>query len=446
MVDLYIKHKTSLFAFMAFILSMGQIHAQTIDGPSFEPVSQMGNEVNSDAEEIFPVLSPDGNTLYFSRFLHPENSGGKISGHDIWVSSRKDGKWSEASNYTGLNTEFNDAIVGISRSGKKAFLINENDAQEPGIQHVILNGANTSYQPSSERIELPSTMHKIYGAYVHVDGDIAMISSDSDSLRKGYDILLYKRVNNQWTRIETTGINSRSDEFSPFLSHDSILYFSSNRKGGFGSFDIYWSKPLNKELTEWSEPQNLGENVNSEKYEAYFSSYPDSSAYLVSNRNSKLSDIFFTKLKPKTEVDTSGKIDSIKIELAIQERINNMMTFVRDFGRAAPEYVFFEFDSTRITDSASKALDFFIRAINENEFVGIELRGYADSIGSTEYNKVLSRNRSASVKKYLLDNGIEELKIEVLGFGESDPLASNATEKGRSKNRRVRLVLIKQEE
>ena len=447
MVGFNTKKLNSLCIVLALLILPGQGHAQELDGPVFEPVIKMGEEVNSDAEEIFPILSPDGKTLYFSRYLHPGNQGGKVSGHDIWVSSRQGNQWSMASNYTGLNTTLNDAIIGLSRSGKKAYLMNENDQEEPGIQHVILNGKDVDYDPSREYLEFPSSMQKIYGAYVHQEGNLAMISSKSDSLRNGYDILLYKKVNEQWQKIEVEGLNSKTDEFSPFLSHDSILYFSSNRKGGFGSFDIYWSKPLNAGLTKWSEPKNLGESVNSSKYEAYFSTYPDSSAYLVSNRGSKLSDIFYTKLQPTIEEeDTTGKIDSIKLEVSIKERIGIMMDHVRDFGRAAPEYVFFEFDSTRITDSASIALDLFIRAINENELVGIELRGYADSIGTKAYNEELSRNRSSSVKKYLLDNGIEEMKIRVLGFGEEDPIASNATDRGRAKNRRVRLVLIRQEE
>jgi OOP family OmpA-OmpF porin len=67
----------------------------------------------------------------------------------------------------------------------------------------------------------------------------------------------------------------------------------------------------------------------------------------------------------------------------------------------------------------------------------LKLFGHTDNIGSDEFNMNLSNNRANAVKDYLVSKGVEAFKIEALGFGETQPLESNKTAKGRQANRRV---------
>ncbi|EKD82509.1 MAG: OmpA/MotB protein [uncultured bacterium] len=71
----------------------------------------------------------------------------------------------------------------------------------------------------------------------------------------------------------------------------------------------------------------------------------------------------------------------------------------------------------------------------------IEVRGHASSDGSAEMNMQLSFERSQSVADYLIAAGISGNRITVRGFGETQPIASNATPEGQAKNRRVEFVL-----
>lgn len=73
----------------------------------------------------------------------------------------------------------------------------------------------------------------------------------------------------------------------------------------------------------------------------------------------------------------------------------------------------------------------------------IELRGHSDSMGSRAVNLQLARRRAEAVKAYLVEKGIEPERLRVRTYGESKPVASNATEKGRLQNRRVELVPIR---
>jgi outer membrane protein OmpA-like peptidoglycan-associated protein len=73
----------------------------------------------------------------------------------------------------------------------------------------------------------------------------------------------------------------------------------------------------------------------------------------------------------------------------------------------------------------------------------ILVEGHTDSVGSDEYNLKLSQLRANEVKKFLVENGIEEERIEAKGYGKSKPIASNKTEQGRAQNRRVEILIFK---
>jgi OOP family OmpA-OmpF porin len=67
------------------------------------------------------------------------------------------------------------------------------------------------------------------------------------------------------------------------------------------------------------------------------------------------------------------------------------------------------------------------------------VEGYCDSVGSSVYNLSLSNRRVGSVKKYFISQGIPANRISAIGYGEANPIATNLTEEGRAKNRRVEI-------
>jgi outer membrane protein OmpA-like peptidoglycan-associated protein len=102
--------------------------------------------------------------------------------------------------------------------------------------------------------------------------------------------------------------------------------------------------------------------------------------------------------------------------------------------------VFFEFDSDRIRSQFYGDLDKLGRALTSSELasVTIEVAGHTDSRGSVAYNQNLSERRAQSVKRYLVRQfDISPQRLKVRGYGEEAPMASNETQEGRAKNRRV---------
>lgn len=96
----------------------------------------------------------------------------------------------------------------------------------------------------------------------------------------------------------------------------------------------------------------------------------------------------------------------------------------------------FEFDSYVLKTSSYPTLDKVSQDLRDSGNA-LTLEGHASAEGSEDYNMQLSKDRANAVKNYLVNSGVDANKLEVVGYGETQPIASNATESGRVQNRRV---------
>jgi OOP family OmpA-OmpF porin len=104
--------------------------------------------------------------------------------------------------------------------------------------------------------------------------------------------------------------------------------------------------------------------------------------------------------------------------------------------------VFFDFDKWDIKPQYHQELANFATFMKEYPGVKVEIDGHTDSIGSEKYNQKLSQRRAEAVRMYLVQKlGMNPSMLTAVGFGESKPIASNDTEEGRAKNRRIEAVL-----
>ena len=106
--------------------------------------------------------------------------------------------------------------------------------------------------------------------------------------------------------------------------------------------------------------------------------------------------------------------------------------------------IYFEFRTTEPTPDSRKVLEALGDALNSAELAGSQflIEGHTDSIGSDTYNQTLSTERADVVRVYLEQHGIAGGRLRAVGRGESDPVASNDSDEGRQRNRRVDLVRL----
>ena len=123
-----------------------------------------------------------------------------------------------------------------------------------------------------------------------------------------------------------------------------------------------------------------------------------------------------------------------RIPTKLEEQLNNHKVVIRN-----PH---FAYKSYELTKYSKKLLTPIIDYMKKYPNKKIRIVGYTDNIGSEEYNKILSLNRAISVKNYFIEKGISSNRLSVYGAGESHPIKSNETERGRLLNRRVEFKIL----
>ncbi len=111
-------------------------------------------------------------------------------------------------------------------------------------------------------------------------------------------------------------------------------------------------------------------------------------------------------------------------------------------GRARVYGILFDLDSANIRSESKPVLDEVLGVLKEEPGWKVAIEGHTDSTGGDSHNQELSQKRAESVKAYLVAGGIDASRLQPKGFGESKPVADNATELGRAQNRRVELVRL----
>ncbi len=421
----------------------------------------MGKMLNTNANDGFGCISPDGKTMYFSICGQGKTKLG--FGCSIYESTFNEKKksWGKYQLVQGVNgTE----QYQLNSKGKMA-------TRATFDTHPVLT-------PDGQ------TMYFI-----------------SNRKQGGYgegDIWYSKRAGNTWTAPVNAGrtVNSEFNEAQPLIADDGkTLYFATDGRAGFGGYDIY--KAEGGEGT-WSEPKNMGRDINSsaDDYSILWME-KDSLGYLTTNRTDAGGrgryDIYMIRKIPNVPTEeivitVQGRVRDLKTKQAIpfatvtlyltkDSTITPLDTFKTDQSGSykfslergndyklignAPEYlaneesistkdmvksaalekdidiflerievnkpivlqnIYYDFDKALLRDEAMAELDRLLQILNDNPGMTILVGSHTDTNGSEKYNIGLSNRRAKSVVDYLLKKGINKNRIVTFGYGESQPL------------------------
>jgi outer membrane protein OmpA-like peptidoglycan-associated protein len=108
--------------------------------------------------------------------------------------------------------------------------------------------------------------------------------------------------------------------------------------------------------------------------------------------------------------------------------------------------ILFDVDKSELKPDAKTNIQNLSASMKNNPETNILIIGHTDATGSDAYNLGLSQRRAEAVKSYAMVNGIENSRLSTTGKGESEPIADNSTEAGRSQNRRVEIVIVANEQ
>lgn len=483
--------------------------------------------VNTKKSEYFPVLSIDGTLMYFTF------AEGKKGGEDIYFSQLISDTWIKPKNLgSPFSTNENDAINSVSADGNTMVLFGSYKGFIGGGDNFYVQKTPTGWSQIKPFPKPLNTQYWECDGFLTADGKAFFFTSErpggvGEFIKGGQfyhgeyegntDIYVSVKSDSGWGKPINIGtmVNTPYAERSPFLHPDGkTLYFSSDGQYGLGSLDVFKTVRLSDtSWSEWSEPVNLGKEINTSGYDvaykistdgrfAYFSSdreggkggydiyrvalpkeaMPEKNVLTikgkVTDENSKPLDakLLWYNLSANTnagELTSDPETGSYIITLPnganysyFAERTgyysvsNNIdLTGQNEFSELTVDIVmqsvqslqntsivlnniYFDFDKSDLQQGSFVELDRVVKFLNDNPNVKIEISAHTDSKGSDDYNLSLSQKRAESVVAFLAGTGIDPARLIAKGYGESVPVADNTTEEGSAKNRRVEMKVL----
>lgn len=226
----------------------------------------LSNNINTAGHEFSPVINATSDRIYFGGLGRTDNLGGE----DIFYADFTDGEWQHAKLADGINSKYgNEAPDAISVDETRLLMFANGDVY---VSTITPDGW-------SEPVIFPEINTRAWegDAMLTADGNALIFASENwekkgiqyayQNRKDAFDIYVSIRSkDNKWSKPINLGttVNSPYCDRYPFLHPDmKTLYFSSEGHGGFGGTDVYKCVRLNdSSWTEWSEPVNLGKNIN----------------------------------------------------------------------------------------------------------------------------------------------------------------------------------------
>ncbi len=270
-----------------------QARAQTID---MKDLSAVTKALNSRWDENNPVVSPDGKTIYFTRANDSSNVGGVKDKGDIWFAYLgEDGHWEKPQNLgEPVNDNTRNSILGFSPDGNVMFLNLQKRHEggyisNDGVGFSVKQGSGWS-KPKKMRVDYYLNKSDHQSGCVSRDGSVMLLSMQSYASRGEEDLYVSFYQDGKWSQPKNLGsdINTSAQEMTPYITADlKTLYFSSNGFGGRGGRDLFKSERLDDTWRNWSKPKNLGNEINSKGVElSYFIDYINEVGYFSTTQNS----------------------------------------------------------------------------------------------------------------------------------------------------------------
>ena len=293
-----IKYISVLFLF----LFVQELRAQLLL-PNFEPPQSLVM-LNTESEEIAPIPFVNGEKLYFVRFSPRGNAKERKAGQEILTAERIGGGWSKPKNiFKEANDLGNNAVIGSSSDGNKIYVFNSIQSRRKlarGIAYLEKQDDGNWSDLKKLKIDGFEIEEGYYSFYMNQTEDVLLISMAPNEKTINEDLFVsLKDSLGNWTKVQSLGskINTMGVELSPFITKDkNALYFASNGHGGEGDFDIFVTYRLGNGWKDWTSPKNLGPQINSASFDAYFMIGNNKEVFFVSNRDSAMGDIYTTKI------------------------------------------------------------------------------------------------------------------------------------------------------
>lgn len=419
----------------------------TINSAPKVKVMPIPGNINTAMQEFSPSLTADGKTMYF----YSKRSNTHT---DLFKSVLTNGKWSTPVELKSLNSPYDDQSPYISDDEKYLIFSSNRDGS---IEFRLSNGkiavsrdlyysenkngrwtkpASLSDKINTEEMEENPFMHGndfYFTRYPFGDTSRARIFK---TVITGNELLdpepLPYPIN-----------DDSSSNIAAVISMDGkYIYFSSDRSGGYGGYDIYRST-INGDGT-YGDPENLGPEINTEGNEAYLViSKANNALYFCRKKKNESYDIYTAVAEEEQFAETVEPEKDPEIAAPPQKPPGEDVTKnLKETKKLTLNSVRFEVNSSELLPESLQILDHIVYFLKTNPEIKLKVTGHTDLTGDVELNKALSQDRAEAVRNYLVSKGVKKDRLQAEGKGSTEPLINDTEPESNKKNRRTEFQVI----
>lgn len=420
--------------------------------------------LNTNGNEGAQALSADGNWMFFTAC---GRKGGKGS-CDIWFSKRIANGWSQPTNLGApVNTPFWESQPSFSADGKTLYFVSSRPSGEgkKDIWRASITGFKADGTPFFGKAENLGPNVNSFGdensPFIHHDNQTLYFSSDGWAGMGAMDLFYSQRnEQGQWQRPSNLGypLNTENDEIGLVINAQGDLgYFSSDGLDEGKDKDLYQftlpksirPKPVtyvkgrvfDKETNDVLLADIRINKMPDGELSARVSTAPHSGEFLFCL---PAGDAYALNIQKEGYLFYSDNFDvASNASINKPQQLNVYLRKIKEGEKFVLRNVFFESDSYQLNSASDTELNYVLRLLRLNPNVKVEIGGHTDNTGSKAYNDALSGNRAKAVYQFLLANGAIAEQLSFKGYGFTQPIESNNTEEGKSKNRRTELKVVK---
>jgi len=408
-----------------------------------------GPPLNTKSHDAGAGISADGHTMFIYK-------GDKDNG-DLLVAYLVNGKWTKPEDLgKNINTKFHESSACLSPDGNTLYFVSD----RPGgmgrrdIYTSQWDQVAKEWKPAANIGSIINTQYDEEGVFIHPDGKTLFFSSKGPGTMGGYDVFYSVFADSVWTTPVNIGapVNTPDDDvFFTVSASGEHGYYSSFKKSGKGEKDIYriTFPEKEKQAGEMAVLKGTIRNDNSNqpltarielidlnRSEHIGNFYSDSRTgkYLIAlPAGKKYGAFFYAKgflyASDYFEIPEKAAFKEIVADIRLQPMNQGLNMVLNN--------VVFETGKAVLLPGSGEVLDRLVTLMAENETLTLEVSGHTDNTGDPEANKALSAERARTVVNYLVEQGVDHRRLTAVGHGADQPIASNDTEEGRQKNRRI---------